>query len=122
MTPLFPFNLILKLSRPSKIPGLKIKKILRGFNPRKCKKNTQKIPSWIWKDDFKFPSAKKWGRKKAHFFRDSEILHPGRLTAGTYKSPLFSKENDLPNLHDYVPAVHLQGRTTPSSNRFLNGN
>ena len=26
---------------------------------------------------------------------------PGTLTAGTYKSPI--EENDLPNLHDYVP-------------------
>ena len=34
------------------------------------------------------------------------VLHPGRLTAGTYKYPTnhqFGKENDLPNLHDYVP-------------------
>ena len=25
------------------------------------------------------------------------------------KNPPFRKENDLPNLHDYVPAVNLQG-------------
>ena len=36
-------------------------------------------------------------------------LHPGRLTAGTYSHHPFRKENDLPNLHDYVPAVNLPG-------------
>ena len=29
-------------------------------------------------------------------------VHPGRLTAGTYKNHPFRKENDLPNSHDYV--------------------
>ena len=30
-------------------------------------------------------------------------IHPGRLTFCTYKSPMKRKENDLPNLYDYVP-------------------
>ena len=33
-----------------------------------------------------------------------QVLLPGRLTAGTYKSPIQRKEHDLPNPHDYVPA------------------
>ena len=32
-----------------------------------------------------------------------DSFNPGRLTAGTYKSPMKRKENDLPNLHDYIP-------------------
>ena len=38
-------------------------------------------------------------------------IHPGRLTAGTYKSHMKRKEDDLPILHDYVPLFHvnLQG-------------
>ena len=40
-----------------------------------------------------------------------QVLLPGRLTAGTYKSPIQRKEHDLPNLHDHVPAVNLHGCT-----------
>ena len=36
-------------------------------------------------------------------------LHPGRLTWNLCSYHQFIKENDLPNLHDYVPAVNLQG-------------
>jgi len=40
-----------------------------------------------------------------------DILHPGRLTAGTYQSPMNSKENDCFTKPPgkYVPAVNLQG-------------
>ena len=36
-------------------------------------------------------------------------IHPGRLTAGTYKSSMKRKENDLPDPYDSVPAVNLPG-------------
>ena len=43
----------------------------------------------------------------------SSIFHPGRLTAGSPTAIThLSQENDLPNLHDYDPAVHLQGCIT----------
>ena len=38
------------------------------------------------------------------------MLHPGRLTVGTYKSPIWKGISSEPNLHeDYVPAVNLPG-------------
>ena len=42
-----------------------------------------------------------WGREKKPW-RKLRRIHPGRLTAGTYSHHPFRKENDLPNLHDYV--------------------
>ena len=42
-------------------------------------------------------------------------LHPGRLTAGTYKSPILKGKWSEPNLHDYVPAVNLQRCMTPKN-------
>ena len=40
---------------------------------------------------------------KFDFYGYFWYLHPGRLTAGTYESPMKGKEHDLPNLHDHVP-------------------
>ena len=41
-------------------------------------------------------------------------LHPGRLNMEPTNHP-FRKEHDLPNFHDYVPAVNLPGRTIRST-------
>ena len=63
---------------------------------------------------------------KGIFFRQIVVpfpdLHPGRLTAGTYKSPMKRKENHLPNLHEdmFQPFI-FQGvllRTSPYKNRI----
>ena len=55
-----------------------------------------------------------WDRLKQHIWKFSFILggislvHPGRLTWNLQITP-FRRENDLPNLYDYVQHVNLPG-------------
>ena len=42
------------------------------------------------------------------FDLEKKLLHPGRLTAGTYSHHPFRKENDLPNLQGIMFHVNLQ--------------
>ena len=57
------------------------------------KKTPKKSQVGFWKDEMRFLLQSNGGGKKADFFRDSKILHPGRLTAGTYSHhPFFPRK------------------------------
>ena len=66
-----------------------------------------------------------WGHNKfkrlpyLQFSSKAPSIHPGRLAAGTYSHHQFREEHDLPNLHEDMFHVNLQGcrrgRYTPWS-------
>ena len=55
---------------------------------------------------------------KIYGSKGSTRIHPGRLTAGTYKSPMKRKENDLPNHHFSGSMLIFQGVASPSLGSF----